>query len=229
MGLLYNIIMNTLDIISLPFFEFTADEQLTDSVLDDVKTLNFDITTEGGQSVSFGEEFYYHPKLFDFFDECLLEVKNKLRLHSSLELPIVSCWANKNSRGQYHHYHNHPNSVVSGIFYLTTHEKSETVFVFPDPWYKNIGTDGLIFCTSNSGNSFGETLPQLTGKNKPVKGQLLIFPSHIKHKVLPVIENTTRYTLSFNTFISGIMGNDYEHSMYLNLKVKSVREIKEQK
>ena len=203
--------MNIISPISIPFYEFTADEELTNDVLEDVKKLKFD-TPNTGNNTSYGNEFYYHAKLFDFFDKCLLELK------------IVSCWANKSSKLEYHHYHLHPNSIVSAVFYLTTHESGNTVFAIPDPWY-NINS--VMACSINNGASYGETLPQLSGKNKPVSGKLVLFPSHVKHKVLPLTSNENRYTISFNTFLSGVLGED-SRSVYLNLKAKSVREMMEE-
>lgn len=216
--------MNIISPISIPFYEFTADEELTNDVLEDVKKLKFDMPNMGN-NISYGNDFYYHPKLFDFFDKCLLELKLILKLKENLELPIVSCWVNKNSKLQYHHYHNHYNSIISGIFYLTTHDSGNTVFAIPDPWYNNL-SDPKMPLSTNTGASYGELLPQLSGKNKPISGKLILFPSHIKHKVLPLTSNDDRYTIAFNTFISGVLGED-NHSIYLNLKAKSVREIVE--
>ena len=82
-------------------------------------------------------------------------------------------------------------------------------------------------CSINNGATYGETLPQLSGKNKPVSGKLVLFPSHVKHKVLPLTSNEDRYTISFNTFVSGVLGEN-NHSVYLNLKAKSVREMVEE-
>ena len=216
--------MNIISPISIPFYEFTADEELTNDVLEDVKKLKFDVPNPGN-NISYGNEFYYHAKLFDFFDKCLLELKTILNLEEKLDLTIVSCWANKNSKLEYHHYHNHPNSIVSAVFYLTTHESGNTVFAMPDPWY-NINS--FMKCSKNTGESYGELLPQLAGKNKPVKGKLVLFPSNVKHKVLPLTSNENRYTISFNTYISGVLGED-NHSVYLNLKAKSVKEMMEEK
>lgn len=220
--------MNTLNVISIPFYEFSADEDLTNNVLEDVKKLKFDVPNTGNKT-SYGNDFYYHAKLFDFFDDCLLELKNKLKIQKNIELPIVSCWANKNSKLQYHHYHFHPNSIISGIFYLTTHESGNTVFAMPDPWYNNLSDPKmpLMPLSTNTGESYGELFPQLSGKNKPISGKLILFPSHIKHKVLPLTSNEDRYTIAFNTFISGTMGEN-SHTIYLNLKAKSVREIAEE-
>ena len=217
--------MNIISPISIPFYEFTADEELTNDVLEDVKNLNFDMSNEGN-NMSYANGFYYHPKLFDFFDKCLSELKTTLKFKEKLDLTIVSCWANKNSKLEYHHYHPHPNSIVSAIFYLTTHESGNTVFVIPDPWYKNINS--FMECSTKTGQSYGEDLPQISGKNKPVSGKLVLFPSHVKHKVLPLTSNENRYTISFNTFLSGVLGED-NRSVYLNLKSKSVKEMIEEK
>ncbi len=35
------------------------------------------------------------------------------------------------------------------------------------------------------------------------KGDLILFPSHIQHFVLPVEQKQTRISLSFNTFVKG--------------------------
>jgi len=88
--------MNITSPISIPFYEFTADEELTNDVLEDVKKLKFNVPNQGN-NLSYGNEFYYHDKLFDFFDKCLLELKTILKLEEKLELTIVSCWANKSS------------------------------------------------------------------------------------------------------------------------------------
>lgn len=218
--------MNTLDIISIPFYEFTADEDLTNEVFADIKKLKFDVPNTGNKT-SYANDFYYHSKLFDFFEACLLELKNKLQLEKNVELTIVSCWANKNSKLEYHHYHHHPNSIVSGIFYLTTHESGNTVFALPDPWYEILSNPNMTLST-NTGAGYEDLLPQVSGKIKPVRGKLVLFPSHIKHKVLPLLSNEDRYTIAFNTFVSGIF-NSNNHSIYLNLKAKSVRETFEEK
>jgi len=212
--------MNTLNIISVPLYEFVADEQLTDAVLSDVKNLDFKKSNLGNNTSS--NNFYYHPKLFEFFDKCLSELKDKLQIHPIIELPIISCWVNKNSKFQYHHYHNHSNSIISGIFYLTTHESGDTVFTIPDPWYDRINNPTILVTTNNS-SSYNQVSPRIIGKNKPVKGKLILFPSHINHKVLPLTETGVRYTIAFNTFFSGVSGNS-ESPTYLNLTAKSVKE-----
>ena len=105
--------MKEVPIVSIPFYEFEANESLVDLVLEDVKQLKF-IENE---LTNITPDEYYHPELFDFFDQCLLEIRDKF-LVPSLELPIISCWVNKAHRFNRHYEHNHSNSFISGIFYV---------------------------------------------------------------------------------------------------------------
>jgi len=210
--------MNEINVLSLPFYEFTASEELTNSVLDDVKKEKF---YKSASSPNTFTDFYYHSKMFDFLDECLMQIKSKYLL-PELNLPIISCWATKTIKLQSHYYHNHRNSLVSGIFYLTSHDSGNTFFAIEDPWYKHI-LSNLKF-SNNTGLGLQEELPQLVGKIKPIKGKVILFPSHIKHKVTPLISDEERYIIAFNAFPSGVMGKD-NSSVYLNLNTQSVREM----
>ena len=53
-----------------------------------------------------------------------------------VELRITQTWANYSERGMFHHYHAHPNSFVSGVFYVQTNE-SDKIF-FNKNIYENI-------------------------------------------------------------------------------------------
>jgi len=206
--------MKELPVIAVPFYEFEADQTLVNSVLDDIKNLEFVKTEHRLNKVSTDE--YYHPELFDFFDDCLLKVRDKF-LVTSLELPIVACWVNKSTKLQAHHYHNHAHSFITGVFYLTTHDKSETIFTMPNPWGSQVGSEMFIFNEGFSGI--------MTGKVKPTKGKLILFPSKIMHKVSPNLDNETRYTISFNTFFSGKVAALSESvAERLEIKPTSVRD-----
>ena len=114
--------------------------------------------------------------------------------------------------------------------FLTSGFKMNTNQFFtyiPHEYLLDNNINSFIECFKNNGASYGEILPQLSGKNKPVSGKLVLFPSHVKHKVLPLTSNENRYTISFNTFLSGVLGED-SRSVYLNLKAKSVREMMEE-
>jgi len=209
--------MKELSILSVPFYEFEADPAIVDLVLQDIEKLEF--KENELNKTSTGD--YYHPDLFNFFDDCLIKVRNKF-LISSLELPIVACWINKSSRINAHHYHRHPNSFISGIFYLTSHDSSETVFTMPNPWYNLFNDTMHIF--NNQGVIFDEKFPVLVGKIKPTKGKLVLFPSHIKHSALPNTKKEVRYTVSFNTFFSGKLGGFGNNTTRLEIKSTGIKD-----
>ena len=52
-----------------------------------------------------------------FIEEKLSYYVNNV-LQSSSELVITQSWSNVNGKGEWHDEHTHPNSIVSGVFYL---------------------------------------------------------------------------------------------------------------
>ena len=53
----------------------------------------------------------------DFFYESLNKYTKNIS-QSDQRLVVTQCWANKNPPGSKHHEHVHPNSILSGVFYL---------------------------------------------------------------------------------------------------------------
>jgi len=133
------------------------------------------------------------------------------------------CWVNKMNKLQHHHPHEHANSIFSGIFYLTTQESSITNFIFPNPWFDRL-RDPQLYCFDSEGSGLPKNLPTLSGKVKPVKGKLLLFPSGFTHNVTPLVENNERYSIAFNTYVSGNFASIDEKTIFLQLKAKSVRD-----
>ena len=52
-----------------------------------------------------------------FFKECLSDYCNVI-YDSDQRLVITQLWANKNPSGSKHHEHVHPNSILSGVFFI---------------------------------------------------------------------------------------------------------------
>jgi uncharacterized protein (TIGR02466 family) len=114
-----------------------------------------------------------------------------------VSLAITQSWVNYTKKGEYHHKHAHPNSFVSGVFYINSdigkdkikffHNNYEQIKILPKEW--------------NSFNSESWWFPVATG-------ELLLFPSSLTHMVETVIADDTRVSLSFNTFPTGLIGRD---------------------
>ena len=117
-----------------------------------------------------------------------------------LKLYVTQSWLNYTEKNQYHHKHEHPNSVVSGVFYFDSDIKNDKIlFSHPIP-YKQIQpqVDNKKFNLWNSNTWF---FPVETGN-------LFMFPSSTTHQVETKQGNNTRVSLAFNTFYKGNLGEN---------------------
>ncbi len=113
----------------------------------------------------------------------------------TVDLYITQSWINHSQIGEEHHVHAHPNSIISGVFYIDADPAVDKI-----TFLKTITKDiDIIPKDYNMFNS--NTWYYSVGTN-----MLVIFPSTLKHtveKVLPSNLRQTRISLSFNTFIKG--------------------------
>ncbi len=112
-----------------------------------------------------------------------------------VDLYITQSWINHSEVGEEHHVHAHPNSIVSGVFYFDADPAVDKI-----TFVKTITKDiDIIPVQYNPWNSN-------TWYYSVDVGQLIIFPSTLKHtveSVLPSTKRKTRISLSFNTFVRG--------------------------
>jgi len=125
--------------------------------------------------------------LQDFFYD-ILSVKKQTEIY------ITESWLNKTSKHQLHHKHWHPNSVYSGIVVLQANQ--DTGFLnFVTGQYQTIEYE---IETPNLFNA-------KTMSFCPEPGTIFIFPSNLEHTVTPNESDLSRISLSFNTFVRGIV------------------------
>ncbi|NDG30369.1 hypothetical protein EB118_09890 [bacterium] len=110
---------------------------------------------------------------------------------------ITQSWLNYTETNQYHHKHAHPNSLVSGVFYINCHEEHDKIKFFDDR-YKTIKPEIKDW---NLWNSESWWFPVKTGN-------IIMFPSSLTHMVETKEGNNTRISLAFNVFIKGTVGNN---------------------
>lgn len=111
------------------------------------------------------------------------------------EVYITQSWANFTDMHESHHVHSHPNSFISGVFYVQANDRIEFQKTVP----------GLRFeipaKTYNQYNSMTWWMPAKTGT-------LLLFPSSLVHYV-PVVDNDyQRISIAFNVFLKGTIGSN---------------------
>ena len=142
-----------------------------------------------------------YNELISWFDECLNKVKIELDYHCD-RLQITQCWGNKNLIGHWHHPHTHPNSIVSGVFYVNS-SNSNTWFSTESVWdsFNGVGYDSFRLI-------FDDKLTRVIHKNPTVAGELIIFPSKLYHSVDEHrAGDKYRYSISFNAFPTGKIGS----------------------
>jgi uncharacterized protein (TIGR02466 family) len=112
-------------------------------------------------------------------------------------LRITQSWVNYTKPGQFHNKHAHPNSLISGVFYIKANKETDRIHFYRDG-YQQIK---LPVDQWNLFNSQSWWLPVGTG-------ELLLFPSHFTHMVESVKGDDVRVSMSFNTFPVGEIGDD---------------------
>ena len=114
-----------------------------------------------------------------------------------LDFKITQSWLNKtlcNSNG--HHLHNHPNSFISGVFYIQVDPSVDSIVFNKSP-------QDFFHLPIKSYNNFNSSSWKIPVTN----GELLLFPSSLYHSVNPVQGKEDRISLSFNTFPYGLLGH----------------------
>lgn len=131
-------------------------------------------------------------------------IKNIILLKPEVQIYITQSWLNFTSKNQYHHKHAHPNSFLSGVFYIDA--GSEDEITFHKTGYTQISVEPKEWNTWNSSLWW-----------IPIKtGELLLFPSSLEHSVKIKKQKNNRCSLAFNTFLKGHIG-DFETLTELTL------------
>jgi uncharacterized protein (TIGR02466 family) len=115
---------------------------------------------------------------------------------AKISLEIDSCWAIVNGKLASNSVHNHPNSVLSGVYYLQAPENSGVIsFSDPRPAAQVLVPPITEFSPW--------TLPKIS--YKPQVGTMFIFPSWLLHSVEMNLSGELRISLSFNVGMSQLV------------------------
>jgi uncharacterized protein (TIGR02466 family) len=150
-------------------------------------------------------EYPLFAELKKEINEHIKEYVNIVYPNSNIDVYITQSWANYTEPNEFHHKHSHPNSFISGVFYVNA-IKNEDMIKF----YKDLPPAFQInHKQSNNYNSQDVAILVETG-------DLVLFPSNFQHNVPPTTSKETRISISFNTFIKGNLGDeDASTALYL--------------
>lgn len=141
----------------------------------------------------------YQTKII--FDEkinkFLLERSAKLIIENyqlkNVKINLLNLWINHNLKGNYNLPHIHQYSNFSGIYYVeVTEEGGDLIFFRGDKSNQMLHIQAIL-----QEEDFREQF-----HIKPIKNQLIIFPSHLMHMVTPHLDDKPRVSVAFNLLIS---------------------------
>jgi uncharacterized protein (TIGR02466 family) len=134
------------------------------------------------------EELYL--KVQDYFDKVISPANN-------ITPYITQSWLNYTETNQFHHKHAHPNSLVSGVFYINCHEEHDKIKFFNEKY-------SPIKLEIKDWNLYNSETWWFSVKT----GDVILFPSSLTHMVETKEGDNTRISLAFNVFIKGTVGNN---------------------
>jgi len=172
--------------------QFTKEEQ--NVFLDNANSVNHSKTDNASSHVSTDKDVLNDNRMSEiksFINQSIFKYKNDImKVKSNCELYITESWIVYLNNGESVHQHNHPNSIISGVFYCND---AEITFINEKRQ--------IIWFDESEYNEFNSN----EHKMKLKQGDLILFPSTLSHCVRPIEQEKTRMSLSFNTFVKGIV------------------------
>ena len=188
-------------IFSTPIYISKLNRELTKKELSLIDKIKLDVFKNEGNTTS-NDNYILNNKTFkDLKTDLDLRVQdyfNKVISPANNITPyITQSWLNYTKTNQYHHKHAHPNSLVSGVFYINCDDKFDKIKFFND-LYKTIKLEVKDWNVWNSESWWFSVKT----------GDIILFPSSLTHMVETKEGDNTRISLAFNVFIKGTVGNN---------------------
>jgi len=182
-----------------PVFETNLNRKVTD------KEFNFILNNRNKTYEAIGTNLTNDKYILDnkdllnikmYLESCLEDYKNLiLNSKNNFKIYITQSWVSYINNGNYHEVHRHPNSFISGVFYVKANPEFDSIRFWKDN-YEPISFE------INEYNMFNGLAHTFSVED----GRIILFPSNLRHEVLCKNNNETRISLAFNTFIKGEIG-----------------------
>lgn len=185
-----------------PIYTSKLNRELTKKELSFIDKIKSDCNKNEGNITS-NDSYILNNKIFkDLKEELDLRVQDyfdKIICPANDIAPyITQSWLNYTETNQYHHKHEHPNSLVSGVFYINCNEEFDKIKFFKKFNYQIIKPEVKDWNLWNS-ESWWFSIKT---------GDIILFPSSLTHMVETKQGDNTRISLAFNVFIKGTVGNN---------------------
>jgi uncharacterized protein (TIGR02466 family) len=186
-----------------PVYTTELHRKLSKKELGIIKKLSNDVYKNLGNVTSNNKNVLELSELLDLKKDIMVYVEdymNKIiQAPDNVSSYITQSWLNYTKQNEWHHKHEHPNSYISGVYYVDADEKTDKIFFYNNT-YEQINIHPKEW---NMYNSKSWWLPVKTN-------ELILFPSHLTHMVEVKAGKNIRTSLAFNTFLKGNLGNSIE-------------------
>lgn len=135
-------------------------------------------------------------------EQLIFYLRDHLHVVPGTQFEMVTSWVVKHHKGDWSQEHDHTNSVLSGILYLDCDDDSGSVIFHRSTNWHNLfpRNTWIEFEKYTQWNSS-------EWKILPKPGDVLFFPSQLVHSVEKNQSNRDRYSLAFNFYPRGTLGN----------------------
>ena len=200
--------MNKLhEIFSVPLYETNFPVSQTD--LDFVKSQEYEryaysYMSEGNGNVLAHDEM---KKVRDFITtQVEYYFYNICGMDYDVKPELTSSWANIHIKNDWTMRHSHPNSIISGVWYLSTSDATGSLLV-----HRENGLFGNQIDFNRRENNYLNSEPLYF---RPEVGTIYLFPSTLKHSVDANLDSNERISVAFNYMMRGVV-NSYNVKMKL--------------
>ena len=186
--------------INSPFTEKSEIEEITSVPINNCRYYN------GPSSLS-RDDYIFNTRLHNLKEFCEKHIKNYVKKvinpKEDIDFYITQSWLNMVESGGASPSHFHPNSIISGVYYVSTMEGDGIIFRDPNSKIKLMS---MYIETKDSSRLNSESM------HLPVKTHdLLLFPSWLEHGILEneaaAATSANRISIAFNTFARGKFGD----------------------
>jgi uncharacterized protein (TIGR02466 family) len=199
--------MNVIGVFPEPFLILNIKDQIDIASVESLITLaSTDLIINGNNKNYFSKNTQIlncYPELKQIVEDKLNYFVQNIFGEASSTLKLTQSWMNVNPKGSFHHKHNHINSIVSGVVYLSVDDESGNFVIYKE-------RQGRLL-TNNITKENEFTFQRYVFK--PNNFDMYLFPSNMQHSVEINRSNTDRISISFNSFYNCILQDENDLSM----------------
>lgn len=197
------------EIFPTPIYESTIDFNILKSHQEQLSLLCENHTVNKHYYNNDHEIDYEKRHILDNFPELKEHLQKHLDLfckniigerEDKFSLYITTSWCVGLNPGMSQQVHHHENSIVSGVMYFMNDTDVSDISFVRDV---SVAFNQQLNLNPSHGTKFTYKENRITPKN----GTVLLFPAHIKHKVIENNSKHRRNCLAFDSFVEGVIGD----------------------